>query len=65
MLICLSGDNFDADAAYRFGVFERMVDGGDEVAIAHDYARHMAEHSPIATQTVKEDIRAWQPTQRH
>lgn len=58
MLICLSGDDFDAEEAYRFGVFERLVDDGQEVEVARAYARRMAEHSPIATQTVKEGIRA-------
>jgi enoyl-CoA hydratase len=58
MLICLSGDSFDADEAYRFGVFERLVEDGREVDVARDYARQMASFSAIATQTVKEGIRA-------
>jgi enoyl-CoA hydratase len=58
MMICLTGDTFDAEEAYRMGVFERLVDEGQELVVARDYARRMAEFSPIATQTVKEGIRA-------
>lgn len=58
MLICLTGESFDAEEAYRMGVVEMLVDDGKEVETARALAAKIAKHTAIATQTVKEGIRA-------
>ena len=58
MLIGLTGDTYDAEAAYRMGVVELLVGDGEEVSAARDLARRIASHTLVATMTVKEGIRA-------
>jgi len=58
MLICLTGEPFSAEEAYRMGVVEMLVDDGQEVIVARELAAKIAKHTAIATQTVKEGIRA-------
>jgi enoyl-CoA hydratase/carnithine racemase len=58
MMICLTGDTFDAEEAYRMGVLEKLVGEGEEVAAARAMAERIAGHTTIATMTVKEGIRA-------
>ncbi|MET3898024.1 enoyl-CoA hydratase [Devosia sp. UYZn731] len=58
MMMCLTGDTYGSDEAYRMGVIEQMVGEGEEVAAARDMAARIAGHTTIATMTVKEGIRA-------
>ncbi len=58
MMICLTGDTYTAEEAYRMGVVEMLVDDGKELETARALAARIAQHTAIATQTVKEGIRA-------
>jgi enoyl-CoA hydratase/carnithine racemase len=58
MMMCLTGDTYGSEDAYRMGVIEQMVGEGEEVAAARDMAARVASHTTIATMTVKEGIRA-------
>lgn len=57
-LMCLTGDTYDAETAYRMGLVEQMCGEGEEVVVAYGLAQRIAEHTLIATMTVKEGIRA-------
>jgi enoyl-CoA hydratase/carnithine racemase len=58
MMMCLTGDTYDSEEAYRMGVLEKLVGEGEEVNAAREMAAHIAGHTTIATMTVKEGIRA-------
>ena len=58
MMMCLTGDTYGAEEAYRMGVVEKLVGDGEEVDAARDMAQRIAGHTTIATMTVKEGIRA-------
>lgn len=57
MHLLLNGDPIDADAALKWGLVEEIVDDGLEVARAREIAHRIAQHSPVATQTVKAAVR--------
>lgn len=58
MMMCLTGDFYDSEEAYRMGVIEKLVGEGEEVGAAREMAGRIATHTGIATMTVKEGIRA-------
>ncbi len=58
MMMCLTGDTYGAEEAYRMGVIEKLVGEGEEVDAAREMAGRIAGHTTIATMTVKEGIRA-------
>jgi enoyl-CoA hydratase/carnithine racemase len=44
----VTGEVFDADTAYRWGLVNRVVPSGDEVAAALSLADRIAMHPPLA-----------------
>lgn len=58
MMMCLTGETYTSEEAYRMGVIEQLVGEGEEVAAARAMAARIAGHTTIATMTVKEGIRA-------
>lgn len=58
MMMCLTGDTYGSEEAFRMGVIEQLVGEGEEVAAAREMAARIAGHTTIATMTVKEGIRA-------
>jgi enoyl-CoA hydratase/carnithine racemase len=58
MLLNLTGDPIDAPTALSIGLVERVVAAGEEEAEAMRLAQRIAAHSPVATQTVKNGVRA-------
>jgi enoyl-CoA hydratase len=58
MMMCLTGDTYNSEEAFRMGVVEQMVGEGEEVTAARNMAGRIAGHTTIATMTVKEGVRA-------
>jgi enoyl-CoA hydratase len=53
MYLLLQGDPIDASKALEWGLIEEVVPEGQEVSRAKEIAGRIAEHSSVATQTVK------------
>lgn len=58
MRIALTGDFIDAEAAYRIGLVEFLVDEGGHIEKARELAGRMARWSPVALRLVKQSVRA-------
>lgn len=58
MLMLLGGTPIDAKTAADWGIIEVLVDEGQEIEEARKLATAIAQHSAIATQTVKAAVRA-------
>lgn len=58
MKILLTGDRFDAQEAEKIGMIEYLVPEGQELIVARDLAGRIAQHSTIATQSVKAAVRS-------
>lgn len=58
MLMLLEGSPIDAETALDWGIIEKLVDEGEEVSAARELAERIAQHSTVATQTVKAAVRA-------
>lgn len=54
MELLLLGDAFDADAALRWGLVNRVVAQDELMPAAMDYARRLAANAPLAVQAAKE-----------
>jgi E-phenylitaconyl-CoA hydratase len=54
MELLLIGDTFDAAAALRWGLVNRVVPAGDLMATAQDFAQRIARNAPLAVQAAKE-----------
>lgn len=54
MEFLLTGDRFDADAAARWGLVNRVVPAADLLATACEYAERIARNAPLAVQAAKE-----------
>jgi enoyl-CoA hydratase len=57
MYMLLQGDPVDATTALNWGLIEEIVENGKELDRARQIAQRIAEHTPIATQTVKAAVR--------
>ncbi|WP_051482720.1 enoyl-CoA hydratase/isomerase family protein [Thioalkalivibrio sp. HK1] len=57
MQILLTGERFSAIDADRFGMVEWLVDEGEELTVARQWAQRIAAHSSVATQAVKAAVR--------
>ncbi len=57
MYLLLQGDPIDARQALAWGIVEEVAADGEELARARRIAARIAEHSPVATQTVKAAVR--------
>jgi enoyl-CoA hydratase len=58
MRLLLSGDPVDAEAAFRMGLVEELVEDADVMPRLHELAARIAGFSPVATQAVKASVRA-------
>jgi enoyl-CoA hydratase len=58
MRLLLTGSTIDAQQAFDQGIVEELVEDGDELATARSLAAEIAKHHPVATQAVKEAVRA-------
>lgn len=58
MQILLTGEPVDAEVAHAIGLVEYLVDEGQELEAARRIAGKIAEHSLVATQTVKAAVRS-------
>lgn len=54
MEMLLTGDAIDAEAAARWGLINKVVPAGEQMAAALDYARRIAANAPLAVQAAKE-----------
>jgi len=57
MRMLLVGDHIDAEAAYRMGLVEEIVDDANVVARTNELAAKIASFSPTATLAVKAAVR--------
>ncbi len=57
-MLLLTGDPIDAETAAEWGLVEQLVDDGNEESAAYALCARLAEHTPIALETVKSSIRA-------
>lgn len=57
-LLLLSGDPIDAATAHTWGLVDQLVEEGEEMTVARALCKRLAQHSPIALETVKSSIRA-------
>lgn len=58
-LITFTGTPIEAAEAYRMGIVEKLVgEDGEEFVAAMEIAKVIARHTAIATQTIKESLRA-------
>ena len=58
MRILLTGNQINAEEAFRIGLIEEIVDDGQELVRSRELARQIATYSPIATQATKAAVRA-------
>jgi enoyl-CoA hydratase/carnithine racemase len=56
MRLLLTGDEIDADEAFRIGLVSRVVPSGEHVAAARSIADAIASRGPIATRYAKEAV---------
>jgi E-phenylitaconyl-CoA hydratase len=54
MELLLLGDSIDAQTALRWGMVNRVVDAGDLMSTARDFAARLARNAPLAVQAAKE-----------
>lgn len=54
MEMMLLGDTIDAQQALRWGLVNRVVEGGALLETAYDYAHRLARNAPLAVQATKE-----------
>lgn len=54
MELLLLGDAFDAQAALRWGLVNRVVPPGELMATARDFAQRLVRNAPLAVQAAKE-----------
>ncbi|PJX28345.1 enoyl-CoA hydratase [Advenella sp. S44] len=54
MELLLLGDTIDADTALRWGLVNKVVEPGDLMSTAMDYALRLAANAPLAVQAAKE-----------
>lgn len=57
MLMLLEGSPVGAQEAYEMGIVEVLVEEGEELNKARELALRIAEHTPVALQTVKAAVR--------
>jgi enoyl-CoA hydratase len=58
MRLLLTGETISAETAHQQGIVEELVEDGLELARAREIAAMIAAHHPVATQSVKEGVRA-------
>ncbi|MEM7330593.1 MAG: crotonase/enoyl-CoA hydratase family protein [Chloroflexota bacterium] len=57
MRYLLTGDEFNGDEAYRYGVVQAVTKPGDQLAKAIEFAEKVAAQAPLAVQTVLKSSR--------
>ncbi len=57
LLLLLSGEEIDAEEAYRIGLVSQVVPAGEERSAAMAIARTIASRGPVATRFAKEAVR--------
>ena len=56
MEILLTGDPIDAQEAYQMGLVNKVVEKGEGLAAAEEYADSIVENGPLATRKIKEAV---------
>ena len=58
MRLLVTGERISGEEAHRIGMVEWLVDDGEELVVARDIAKRIADHSTVATQAVKAAVRS-------
>ena len=56
MEILLTGDPIDAEEAYQMGLVNKVVEKGEGLAAAEEYADSIVENGPLAVRKIKEAV---------
>lgn len=56
MEILLTGDRIDAEEAYQMGLVNKVVEKGEGLAAAEEYADSIVENGPLAVRKIKEAV---------